>query len=102
MVDAAASTNGYHRFQSDIKQQCVECGQRLRCDRCDTEATPKWEKVLYKKQPFDDNHVDAETFLNSMVTNGTHCKEHSHPCLEADASSSCRESEAVRLLDDSA
>lgn len=30
---------------------------------------PKWEKVLYTTQPFEDNYVD-DTFLEQMKTNG--------------------------------
>ena len=30
---------------------------------------PMWNKVLYKKQPYADNHVDS-TFLASLRTNG--------------------------------
>ncbi|RYG50692.1 hypothetical protein EON67_04800, partial [archaeon] len=30
----------------------------------------RWQKVLYVKQPFPDNHVD-ESFLASLVTNGS-------------------------------
>lgn len=29
----------------------------------------RWHKVLWKEQVFDDNYVDKETFLNSLVTN---------------------------------
>eukprot|EP00657_Telonema_sp_P-1_P000178 TRINITY_DN10310_c0_g1_i1.p1 TRINITY_DN10310_c0_g1~~TRINITY_DN10310_c0_g1_i1.p1 ORF type:complete len:133 (-),score=30.16 TRINITY_DN10310_c0_g1_i1:59-457(-) len=28
-----------------------------------------WQKVLWKPQQFEDNYVDKETFLNSLVTN---------------------------------
>jgi len=34
-----------------------------------TSCGGKWKKVLYARQPFDDNHVDAQTFLSSLVTN---------------------------------
>lgn len=33
-------------------------------------SPPKWEKVLYTTQPFEDNYVD-DTFLEQMKTNGT-------------------------------
>ena len=29
---------------------------------------PAWERVLWKKLPYDDNYVDA-SFLESLVTN---------------------------------
>ena len=48
-------------------QRCPACGFS---PNDETVQAPKWEKVLYKEQPFEDNHVDKETFLNSMVTNG--------------------------------
>jgi hypothetical protein len=29
-------------------------------------ASPRWQKVLWKQQPFPDNHTDA-TFLRDLV-----------------------------------
>eukprot|EP00921_Rhytidocystis_pertsovi_P008330 GHVQ01013643.1.p1 GENE.GHVQ01013643.1~~GHVQ01013643.1.p1 ORF type:complete len:429 (+),score=21.58 GHVQ01013643.1:248-1534(+) len=29
---------------------------------------PRWDKILWRKQPFEDNYVD-ETFLDSLITN---------------------------------
>jgi len=33
------------------------------------ESEERWQKVLWKDQVFDDNFIDKETFLNSLVTN---------------------------------
>lgn len=30
----------------------------------------RWQKNLWKEQPYEDNHVDSDTFLNTLVTNG--------------------------------
>jgi hypothetical protein len=36
---------------------------------CSVDAQPKWKKILYAPQPYEDNYVD-ETFLEQMRTNG--------------------------------
>lgn len=50
------------------------------CDRRDpgcAEELPPWEKVLWKRQPYPDNHTD-ETFLQQLV--GLSCVVPSQPC----------------------
>lgn len=45
---------------------CRECGASHVC--APEKQKPKWKRILYEKQPYEDNHVD-DSFLSSMVTN---------------------------------
>jgi phosphatidylinositol glycan class C protein len=74
-VDYSSSYNA-----DELPMYCVKDGypfqpSDMRCPRCHKERITmkrvapevKWEKVLYKKQKFADNHLD-ETFLESLIT----------------------------------
>lgn len=60
----------------DVPLYCPYDGLKLldgHCSRCGhrrPSLTTKWKKVLYAKQPFDDNYVNAD-FLQSLVTRET-------------------------------
>jgi hypothetical protein len=62
---------------SMTKKGCPTCGSSLKTTdsgrkhqaASDEPDAPVWRKILYEKQPFEDNHVPA-SFLASAVTNG--------------------------------
>lgn len=52
---------------------CSQCkAPRLAADRTE-KYRPPWQKVLYLKQPYEDNYTDA-SFLSSMITNANFVK----------------------------
>lgn len=44
----------------------------------DERPRPPWQNVLYKRQPYADNHV-PDSFLEKLVTNGEGCANHRMP-----------------------
>jgi hypothetical protein len=67
---AVADTHNHHDH-ADHMAACERCGTVHTCHTPpvnNNKVGPRWRKILYERQPFEDNYVD-ESFLSSMVTN---------------------------------
>lgn len=65
VIDADSSEN----LRGDSRDGTGSRGRGGETDGCRPGERPPWKNILYKRQPYPDNHV-PQSFLEKLVTNG--------------------------------